>query len=241
MSVSPELALAAAAAIGDKALHEQTKELLELRRQLAESRKVEVTGMGGFPVYAVGQFEDGSYKDLSEYDLYGDWWAVNMTMCEGEEARPLILHELKNLEVSLGGIVYVTTNEVDGQGVTDFQSPNTSRAVNIPFTSSRSRNYAHLSLDLKEMPEPPWMMLKSAVTYNQEQENYEDWIDIFHMMTDSRQLPQRLPDQKAVILCIAFDATGGVRSTLKRLKKQRESAEYNCNNGRDCDDPMGHS
>ena len=37
MSISPELALAAAAAIGDKALEDQTKELLKLKTQLAES------------------------------------------------------------------------------------------------------------------------------------------------------------------------------------------------------------
>lgn len=233
MSISPELALAAAAAIGDKALHEQTKELLELRRQLAESRKVEVTSRGGSTVYAVGQFEDGILVISFETNpfFYENFmgsnqnsnncnymWNVQMTMCEGEEIPPLPLNELQNIEIRLGGIVYATADEVKGENVRDSQG----RTVSIPFDGFQGGNRAFLSLGLIDMPEPPWMMLKSAVTYNRNQilQNEEDLIDIFHMMTDSRQLPQRLPNQKVDILCVAFHRSS-VGSMLKRLREQR--------------------
>jgi hypothetical protein len=220
--ISPELALAAAAAIGDKALQEQTTELLELRRQLAESRKVEITGSGGRPIYARGQFEDGEYRD--ESTIEGEsWWDVQLTMCEDKNDGISLLN-LQHLEIRLGGIVYATTSkdEVEGNDVIILDNNNNnSRNVTIPIQSGGGCRNATLSLDLRDMPEPPWKMLKSAVSYNQTENNFDELIDVFDIMTSSRQLPQRLPNQVADIVRISFD-TDSVRTMLLCLMERRK-------------------
>ena len=243
MSISPELALAAAAAIGDKALQEQTKELLQLKRQLAESRKVEITGSGGRPVYAKGQFEDGEYRDgyegvddaasTSSFYSSRSWWDVHLTMCD--ENVGLFLINLQHLEIRLGGIVYATTSndEVEGHDVimldndcndgNNDSSPKRSRNVMIPIQSGGGCRNATIQIDLKDMPEPPWKMLKSAISYNQNQSEYVfgELIDVFDIMISSRQLPQRLPEQVAELVGISFD-TSSVRSMLSCLRDERK-------------------
>lgn len=241
MSISPELALAAAAAMGDKALQDQTKELVELKRQLAESRKVEITGSGGIPVYASGQFEDGYYRDRDELvgnrGLVGDraisvffscssWWDVPVTMCEGNAG--IFLNDLQHLEIRLGGIVYAVTTprneEVQGYDVrmldndSNNGSPRRFRRVIIPIRSPP--RIATIQIDLRDLPEPPWKMLKSAVSYNRTECNIDALIDVFDMLTSSRQLPMRLPYQVADIISISFDANS-VQSLL-RLTDQRK-------------------
>ena len=244
MSVSPELALAAAAAIRDHALREQTFELLELKRQLAESRKVEITGTGGRPVYARGQFEDGAYRDeddtttstLSSTSFYSEksWWDVQLTKCEeGSNNNDITLHNLQHLEIRLGGIVFATTSkeEVEGHDVlllnnnnnnsNDSSDESCCRNVTIPISSGPEgcRN-ATLQINLIDMPEPPWKMLKSAVSYNQMENNRdEELIDVFDIMASSRQLPQRLPNQIAEVLNVSFD-TACVRSMLLCLMER---------------------
>ncbi len=243
MSISPELALAAAAAIGDKALQEQTKELLELRLQLQESRKVEITGRGGRPVYARGQFEDGEYRDRDEgsssssitttttsslvplFYSSRSWWDVQLTLCEENDGISLI--NLQHLEIRLGGIVYATTakDEVEGNDViiiddNTIRPPDTSRNVTIPIQSGGGCRNATLTLDLRNMPEPPWKMLKSAISYNQTENNLDDLIDVFDILSSSRQLPQRLPDQVADVVSISFD-TISVRSMLLCLMRTK--------------------
>lgn len=243
MSISPELALAAAAAIGDKALQEQTKELLELRLQLQESRKVEITGRGGRPVYARGQFEDGEYRDRDEggsssstattttssliplFYSSRSWWDVQLTMCAENDGISLI--NLQHLEIRLGGIVYATTSkdEVEGNDViiiddNNIRPPDTHRNVTIPIQSGGGCRNATLTLDLRNMPEPPWKMLKSAISYNQTENNVDDLIDVFDILSSSRQLPQRLPDQVADVVSISFD-TNSVRSMLLCLMRTK--------------------
>ena len=238
MSISPELALAAAAAIGDKALQDLTKELLELKRQLAESRKVEITGSGGFPVYASGHFEDGKCRNRNE--LVGDraisisfsrssWWDVPVTMCEGYAG--IFLNDLQHLEIRLGGIVYAATRsaneEVQGCDVRilDNDSINglrrTCRLMIIPIQSGGGSRNATIQIDLRDMPEPPWKMLKSAISYNRTECNIDALIDVFDMMTSSRELPMRLPNQVADIISISFD-TNSVEPLLLRLTDQRK-------------------
>ncbi|KAL7426599.1 hypothetical protein ACHAXM_001124 [Skeletonema potamos] len=241
MSISPELALAAAAAIGDKALQEQTKELLELRRQLAESRKVEITGSGGRPVYARGQFEDGEYRDRDEggssttattssliplFYTSRSWWDVQLTICEENDHISLI--NLQHLEIRLGGIVYATTSkdEVNGNDViisedNNHRPPESSRNVKIPIQSGGGCRNATLTLDISDMPEPPWKMLKSAISYNQNENNLDELIDVFDIMSSSRQLPQRLPHQVADIVSISFD-TNSVWTMLLCLMERRK-------------------
>ena len=247
MSVSPELALAAAAAIRDHALREQTFELLELKRQLAESRKVEITGTGGRPVYARGQFEDGAYRDeddtttsaspQSSTSFYSEksWWDVQLTKCEeGSNNNDITLHNLQHLEIRLGGIVFATTSkeEVEGHDVllldnssnnndSNDSSESCCRNVTIPISSGPEgcRN-ATLQINLIDMPEPPWKMLKSAVSYNQMENNRdEELIDVFDIMASSRQLPQRLPTQIVEVMAVSFD-TACVRSMLLCLMER---------------------
>ncbi len=176
MSISPELALAAAAAIGDKALQQQTKELLELKRQLAESRKVEITGSGGRPVYATGQFEDGKLFNSSR-----SWWDVDLTVCEGSDV--ILLTNLQGLEIRLGGIVYATLSEDEVQGhniiILDNNSDGISakgcRNVIIPIESGGGCRNATVQIDLRDMPEPPWKLLKSSISYNLTESDVNGW------------------------------------------------------------------
>ena len=70
------------------------------------------------------------------------------------------------------------------------------------------------------MPEPPWKMLKSAVSYNQMENNRdEELIDVFDIMASSRQLPQRLPNQIVEVYSVSFD-TASVRSMLLCLMER---------------------
>ncbi len=214
MSISPELALAAAAAISDKALQQQTKELLELKRQLAESRKVEITGSGGRPVYATGQFEDGKLFNSSR-----SWWDVDLTMCEGDDE--IFLTDLLGLEIRLGGIVYATLSEdeVQGHNVIIFDD-NSDRNVIIPIESGRGCRNATMQIDLRDMPEPPWKLLKSSISYNLTESNVDALIDVFDILTGPRQLPMRLPDQVVDLIGISFDCSS-VQSMLSCLTDQR--------------------
>ena len=220
MSISPELALAAAAAIGDKALEDQTKELLELKRQLAESRKVEVTGRGGDPVYATGQFEDGRYRHTDGLPL--SWWDVDVTFCEPIAGIPLA--SLQHLEIKLGGIVYATTagDEVRGHDITILDSDDfPARNVIIPITSGGNCRNATIQIDLRDLPEPPWKMLRSVIAYNQTENNVDALIDVFDILTSPRQLPMRLPNQVVDLISISFD-TSCVQSLLLRLEDERK-------------------
>jgi hypothetical protein len=247
MSVSPELAIACAAAIRDKALREQTFELLELKRQLSEARKVEITGCGGRPVYARGQFEDGAYRDrddgggsrstrivTSSLSFYSSrsWWDVHLTMCE--ESNGISLINLQHLEIRLGGIVYATTStdEVEGKDVILLDSnsnnntnisysENCRNVVTIPISSGGGCRNASLQINLIQFPLPPWKMLKSAVSYNQTENNFDELIDVFDIISSPRQLPQRLPNQVADIVSISFDTTS-VRSMLLCLMERRK-------------------
>ena len=79
MSVSPELALAAAAAIRDKALEEQTQELLQLREQLRASQEVTVTGPMGTPVYYRGSFQEGNFRQNVGLEPPGVLWEVALS------------------------------------------------------------------------------------------------------------------------------------------------------------------
>lgn len=225
MSISPELALAAAAAIGDKALQEQTKELLELKRQLAESRKVEITGSGGRPVYARGQFEDGKL-----FNTLRSWWDVHLTMCEGNDG--IFLTNLPHLEIRLGGIVYATLSEDEVQGHdviildnnsndgSDVSSPQRCRNMLIPIESGGGCRNATIQIDLRDMPEPPWKLLKSSISYNLTESNINALIDVFDILTGPRQLPVRLPDQVVDLISISFDCSS-VQSMLSCLTDQR--------------------
>ena len=215
MSISPELALAAAAAIGDKALEDQTKELLKLKTQLAESRKVDITGIGGSPVYATGQFEDGKYRHTDGFSRI--WWNVDVTFCE--PIGGITLEILQHLEIRLGGIVYATTadDEVQRHRIITLDSDHfPGRNVIIPITSVGNCRNATIQIDLRDLPEPPWKMLRSVIAYNQTENNVDALIDVFDILTSSRQLPQRLPNQVVDLISISFD-TSCVQSLLFAL------------------------
>eukprot|EP00984_Skeletonema_dohrnii_P014466 scaffold6088_cov140-Skeletonema_dohrnii-CCMP3373.AAC.4 len=165
----------------------------------------------------------------------GGMFTCHLTMCD-ENVDNLFLINLQHLEIRLGGIVYATTSndEVEGHDViildndcndgNNDSSPKRSRNVMIPIQSGGGCRNATIQIDIVDMPEPPWKMLKSAISYNQNQSEYVfgELIDVFDIMISSRQLPLRLPEQVAELVGISFD-TSSVRSMLSCLRDDEKN------------------
>ena len=123
----------------------------------------------------------------------------------------------------MGGIVYATTagDEVRGHDITILDndsddSPRRSRNVIIPLKSGGNCRNATIQIDLRDLPEPPWKMLRSVIAYNQTENNVDALIDVFDILTGPRQLPMRLPNQVVDLISISFD-TSCVQSLLFAL------------------------
>ena len=93
-----------AAALWDKAMADIIEENNKLRAQLSSARNVEITGSGGHPVYARGQFdEDGSYHGHRDPTI----WRVNFS----EQVEPCPISHLKDIEVWVGGTIRANFGE----------------------------------------------------------------------------------------------------------------------------------
>ena len=236
MSVSPQLALAAAAAIKDKALEEQTLQLIALQNQLRELQEVEITGRMGRPVYCRGSFQDGDFRSLGRSDDIMDLdmkaWEVKL---ENVELDGISLLDLGMLEIRLGGVVYATSSAVMGTQCSVRVSGGPTDRVFSGRTfydlkcfiksgddsSSRNNRRAWLSVNFRNLPEGPWKHLQSCAKFNNRSENRNERTDIFHYVTDPTQYPRRMPNQKADVTSISFHG----RSVLKLIKNINRADE----------------
>mmetsp|Transcript_36080 Transcript_36080/g.61517 ORF Transcript_36080/g.61517 Transcript_36080/m.61517 type:complete len:251 (-) Transcript_36080:768-1520(-) len=222
MSVSPELAFAAAAAIKDHALEQQTNELVNLRKTLRASQEVEITGLMGRPVYCRGSFQDGNFRENMGMDPPGVAWEVELSNDEAfEDGAPL--RNLCDMEIRIGGIVFATTRAAVGtqcrvRGAASNQSRND---VLCPIFSGdegfRYNRIAWMAINFTNLPDGPWRHLQSCATHNNRVAS-EGRDDIFHRISHPTQLPRRLPGQRASVTSIRFygaSVLGLIRNVLR--------------------------
>lgn len=91
-----DLAPFVAATLRDKVVQDLMEEVEAMRKQIRQSRCVEITGPDGTPVYALAQFEDGGYGANSNL------WDVIFS--EENQALPCPLSMLEGIEIRLGGV-----------------------------------------------------------------------------------------------------------------------------------------
>lgn len=224
MSVSPELALAAAAAIKDKALEEQTLELIELREALRASQEVEVTGRLGSPVYCRGTFSDGDFRDLcgGGADLVPTvplWEVKLINEREYEGGIPLQCF-WSDMEVRIGGVVYATTSAAVGTAcrVRGAGSSDSRDDVFCPISSGDSEYNRNvwMAINFRSLPEGPWMHLQSCARYNNSLPT--DREDIFHKISHPNgEIAMRIPNQTADVTSVSFNGV----NVLKLIKTVR--------------------
>mmetsp|Transcript_2585 Transcript_2585/g.5549 ORF Transcript_2585/g.5549 Transcript_2585/m.5549 type:complete len:248 (-) Transcript_2585:427-1170(-) len=227
MSVSPELALAAAAAIKDKALEQQTMELIQLKKQLHASQEVEITGKMGRPVYCRGSFQDGNFRENVGLLPPGVLWEVKLVNDEAFEAGIPLREFWPDMEIRLGGVVFASTSTVSGTmcKVRGAASNNSRDDVFCPITSgdeyNRYNRIAGMAIDFRSLPEGPWKHLQSCATYNSRVAN-DERDDIFHKISHPTQFPRRIPNQTADITSMCFHAT----SVLKLIRTVHGDEEF---------------
>jgi hypothetical protein len=98
-----DLAPFVAAALRDKALQDLMVENHALRKQLQCTRRVEITGPNGTPVYARAQFDDG------ETYVGGSYWEVKFP--KGQQLLACPLAALEGIEIWIAGMLKATFAE----------------------------------------------------------------------------------------------------------------------------------
>jgi len=205
MSVSPELSLAVASVIKDKALEQQTNELISLRKQLQTCHEIEVTGRMGRPVYCRGSFNDGNFREIKN-DMFWEVKLINETSDKG-----ISLIDLGRLEIRLGGVVYATSSSVLGKRcrVRGAASDRSRDDLICIFCSgdggARYNRLGYMHINFWSLPPGPWKQLQSCYLFNCRPENDTNRTDIFDLVTNPSQYPRRIPNQKAAVKSISFN------------------------------------
>jgi hypothetical protein len=124
-----DLAPFVVAVLKDKVTADLLQENEELQCKLRNSRKVSITGPGGTPVYAEGQFEEGRHAENPNL------WEVDLHDVAGITCP---LPNLINIEVRLGGVCKASFVNGDHQGFADgeFDEQERTGPVNFFFSGS---------------------------------------------------------------------------------------------------------
>lgn len=185
----PNLAKLVAATIRDRVVLEQMEEIRVLRAQLGASHRVEITGTNGTPVYARGCFSKGDFNSVSlqsienpedSADETGLFWDVGLEMVESSDSKTVSLNVLSNIEIRIGGILYVTTAEVEGTSMAFGIRPGnkfdlrgerdmTRSAVaefNTEDNGAAGGRAALLTFHIRDFPRGHWRSLQSVAMLN---------------------------------------------------------------------------
>ena len=223
MSVSPELALAVASVIKDKALEQQTNELISLRKQLQACHEIEITGRMGRPVYCRGSFNDGNFREIKN-DMF---WEVKLNNETSDEGISLI--DLGRLEIRLGGVVYATSSSVIGtqckvRGAATASNRSQDDLICIFCSGDGNTRYnrlGYMHINFWSLSEGPTKQLQSCYLFNCRPENNDNRTDIFDLVTNPSQYPRRIPNQKADVTSISFNV-GSVLKLVRNIHRDEE-------------------
>jgi hypothetical protein len=195
--ILPHLANLVAYTIRDKVVLEQMEEIRQLRALLDATRRVEITGMNGSPIFAVGDFTKGEFNSEA---LHGEGvlWDVGLSMAhqnevvDGNSARrdattatssgAVPLDQLSHIEIRIGGILYATSDEIDGTKVAvgirpgnrfDLRNNNsTTEEGGLDMTRSVVSEFdtenktALLTFHMRGFPKGHWRSLQSVAMVN---------------------------------------------------------------------------
>eukprot|EP00571_Detonula_confervacea_P001851 CAMPEP_0172317026 /NCGR_PEP_ID=MMETSP1058-20130122/30307_1 /TAXON_ID=83371 /ORGANISM="Detonula confervacea, Strain CCMP 353" /LENGTH=356 /DNA_ID=CAMNT_0013031479 /DNA_START=40 /DNA_END=1110 /DNA_ORIENTATION=- len=197
----PNLAKLVAATVRDRVVLEQMEEIQALRSQLNASQRVEITGPNGSPVYARGCFSNGDFNasslqsidddEQSSIDETGLFWDVGLQTvggsdnCDGgnNKTNTVPLNKLSNIEIRIGGVLYVTSGEVEGTSMAfgirpgnkfDFKGGerDMSRSAVCEFNTedntgaSSGGRAALLTFHIRDFPRGHWRSLQSVAMLN---------------------------------------------------------------------------
>lgn len=189
----PSLANLVAATVRDRVVLEQMEEIRALKAQLSASHRVEITGPNGTPVYARGSFSNGDFNPVSLQSVESDedstddqglFWDVGLEMAEsggGANDGTVPLNKLANIEIRIGGIMYVTTAEVEGTSMAfgirpgnkfDLHQgePDMTRSAVAEFNTEEAGvvggRSALLTFHVRDFPRPHWRSLQSVAMLN---------------------------------------------------------------------------
>uniref|UniRef100_A0A7S1CTD9 Uncharacterized protein n=1 Tax=Skeletonema marinoi TaxID=267567 RepID=A0A7S1CTD9_9STRA len=185
--ILPNLANLVAASLRDRVVLEQMEEIKLLKKQLKASRKVEITGKDGIPVYARGDFTKGQFNwDVHScgqgHDVAlggpGVFWDVGLKMKRFDDEMSIPLQNLKHIEIRIGGVLYCTSEEVEGVnmalGIRPGNRFDHKRVVDMkrsvvcefnPEDDSLGRN-AFLTFHMTGFPRDSWRSLQSVAMLN---------------------------------------------------------------------------
>jgi hypothetical protein len=246
--VLPALARFVGATIRDKVVLDQLEEINALKSQLEATRRVEITAPGGHPVYASGSFALGDFDDEAhdEDGNVGTVWSVGLTTLSDRKTRdPTIpMHQMSNIEIRIGGVLYATSEDVDGTRIAlgirrgnpfDWCRPDGSRRKGAMHRSvvcqfGGEDKTAFLTFHLHHFPNGPWRSLRSLnmsnrsiAILNELREELEDEeepmsraMDMYHHITDS--LAYKHPGQRVEMTSISF-CVASVREAIGSLRR----------------------
>jgi hypothetical protein len=188
------LAHLVSATIRDKVVLDQMDEIARLKSQLQFARRVEITGPGGSPVLASGSFADGEFNTEArdEDGDCGTLWSVglyNTKMGATAAAAVVPMHQLADIEIRIGGVLYATSDDIDGTKIAlgirsgnpfDVHRPplaaasddsNGQKSTNKQRDMHRSAvceftNLAYLTFHLTNFPPGDWRSLRSLNMHN---------------------------------------------------------------------------
>mmetsp|Transcript_535 Transcript_535/g.1112 ORF Transcript_535/g.1112 Transcript_535/m.1112 type:complete len:432 (+) Transcript_535:163-1458(+) len=195
----PNLANLVAATIRDRVVLEQMEQIRALQAQLSASQRVEVTGPNGSPVYARGCFSKGDFNSLSLQSLedgeneetMGLYWDVGLEMVDNEDdgsnnsdthtidqAKTVPLNKLSAIEIRIGGVLYVTSSEVEGTSMAfgirpgnkfDLAHGDMTRSAVAEFNTEDRYDggrAALLTFHVRDFPRGHWRSLQSVAMLN---------------------------------------------------------------------------
>lgn len=252
--VLPNLARFVGATIRDKVVLAQMGEIAVLKAQLEATRRVEITGPGGTPVIATGQFDAGQFEtNANDEDGYcGVLWSVGLQTHSDRNTRdpavPLIL--LSHLEIRIGGIMYLTSEDIEGTKLAlgirqgnkfDLERPDGTRRKGAMRRSAvcefaSEQKTAFLTFHLKDFPGSSWRSLRSMNMQNRSIAIRNELRDMgldhdeeedIHLqpvnMYDyvTRRLAETHPYQRAEITSVSF-SVGSVREAIGSIRRGKE-------------------
>jgi hypothetical protein len=240
--ILPDLAAFVGATIRDKVVLDQMEEIRLLKHQLEATRRVEITGPGGAPVIASGSFSRGEFNDSAsnENGSCGVLWSVgletNMEDLPWEDDTPptVPMNMLSNIEIRVGGVLYATSEEIEGTKVAlgirrgnVFDLNNSdgtkrqggmSRSAVVQFGGSEEKT-AFLTFHMKDFPAQDWRSLRSVAMVNrsiairneereelglEEEEEHESESPMDIYRYITERLAHQHPNQRVEVSSVSF-------------------------------------
>ena len=228
------------------------EQLIALKSQLESTRRVVITGPAGSPLLAQGNFANGEFdtKAVDEDGSCGILWSVGLTTVSDRNTADstIPMHQLSHIEIRIGGILFATSEEIDGTKIAlgirhgnkfDTCRPDGSRRKDVMTRSAVCEfdSKAYFTFHLQNFPDADWRSLRSLNMHNRsiairneereelgleyvdEDELNSEALDMYSYITE--RLTLQHVGQRCEITSISF-RVGCVKDAIESLRRGDE-------------------